>query len=893
MAALLVIVALGTALVLPLYLERRLIPDLAMGIDLSPDQVQVRRVGWWGADLGPMELSQGREPVLSVAAVQLDYTPINLLRGEVTGLTLSGLEVVVQVGTGGIRVAGQQVPFSPGTSGGNGATFRLDSLLPITLKRFSIVRSHLGIYWRGQHHLLPVEVDLQTERLKAGILEGAARIRLFGNPLVLKASIDQPANRARIEVGGAQMNLSSLACCLPPTLPMEVTGKMDLDTRASFGLQPLQLSRLSMTARFEDAHLATPHGRFHTMGPGSDGGRPLELTLGGDRLDDLRWGCAPFRVDGPLELAVNALHGRLAITGRSWSLTGALDTLLPEQKLAQGGQLEAAVPISWSLTAAQEAQESGTVRFGLKSRDSGPVTISRGDGHVSCEKQRVAISGHLRSGDLVADTGVRVEGIRFASPQVRIQIPELDIAAAAQIRTYDSDRGSSLWARAVLSDLNTTSGSGELLLPKISLDLTGRAGPQRPWAFSGAITAADGRIDEAAMGLKARGLSIDLPLAWPAATAVKAGRLDLTAIRWKDLQMGGLKGILRQRDGGLDLNLRHASTLVPGMDLFVKGRIAPAGSRVLAQIPPHELGAEIDLGRFGPAAAGILATGRIGAIAELSIDETGPKASGRLKLNQGRVRQETRGLLLEGIDLAIQMEDLLQLKSAPRQRLEVGRLVLGDLVAERLKVDLQLEDTHTLFIEKAGLDWCQGRINAAALRINRGAADYRLTLYCDRLNLAQLLRQMGAAEASGRGSVNGRVPVSWVNGRLAFDNGFLYSTPGQSGTIRLTGTQALLAGLPPGSPQHTQLDIATEALKDYSYRWAKLHLQSEGEILLLKLQLDGKPNRLLPFVYDQALGQFKRVAGTGQAEFKGIGIDLNFRSPLNKIIRYRELFNPK
>ena len=126
---------------------------------------------------------------------------------------------------------------------------------------------------------------------------------------------------------------------------------------------------------------------------------------------------------------------------------------------------------------------------------------------------------------------------------------------------------------------------------------------------------------------------------------------------------------------------------------------------------------------------------------------------------------------------------------------------------------------------------------------------------------------------------------------MSFDNGFLYSTPGQTGQIQLKGTQALLSGVPPGSPQHTQLDIATEALKDYTYQWAKLNVQSQNDLLLLKLQLDGKPNRLLPFAYDQQLGQFKRITGEGQAEFKGISIDLNFKSPLNEIIHYKEFLN--
>jgi hypothetical protein len=87
------------------------------------------------------------------------------------------------------------------------------------------------------------------------------------------------------------------------------------------------------------------------------------------------------------------------------------------------------------------------------------------------------------------------------------------------------------------------------------------------------------------------------------------------------------------------------------------------------------------------------------------------------------------------------------------------------------------------------------------------------------------------------------------------------------------------------------LDIATEALKDYTYKWARLYLESEDRDLLLKLQFDGKPNRLLPFAYDTGLGRFKRVSGEGEADFTGISIDLNFRSPLNEILRYRTIFN--
>ena len=95
--------------------------------------------------------------------------------------------------------------------------------------------------------------------------------------------------------------------------------------------------------------------------------------------------------------------------------------------------------------------------------------------------------------------------------------------------------------------------------------------------------------------------------------------------------------------------------------------------------------------------------------------------------------------------------------------------------------------------------------------------------------------------------------------------------------------------MPKGTPQYVQLDIASEALKDYTYNWAKVNLESQRDILKVSLKLDGKPNQLLPFSYDQQKGQFMRTQGRGQAEFKGIDIDLNFQSPLNQILHIKEM----
>jgi hypothetical protein len=196
----------------------------------------------------------------------------------------------------------------------------------------------------------------------------------------------------------------------------------------------------------------------------------------------------------------------------------------------------------------------------------------------------------------------------------------------------------------------------------------------------------------------------------------------------------------------------------------------------------------------------------------------------------------------------------------------------------------------SLFIEKVQFEWSDGHVDAYAIRISPGLEDYRLILYCDRLNLAHVLEQFGAATAAGQGTVNGRIPLQYSDGKLVFHDGFLFSTPGETGKIRLKDTEILTAGIPPGTPQYVQMELAREALKDYDVTWAKLNITSEGEDVLLRMQLDGKPANPLPFVYQKQLGGFARVEAGGKGSvFQGIRLDVNFRLPLNKMLQYKEI----
>jgi len=114
----------------------------------------------------------------------------------------------------------------------------------------------------------------------------------------------------------------------------------------------------------------------------------------------------------------------------------------------------------------------------------------------------------------------------------------------------------------------------------------------------------------------------------------------------------------------------------------------------------------------------------------------------------------------------------------------------------------------------------------------------------------------------------------------------LYSTPGEGGAIQVISASFGQADDMLANAQAAQIELAREALKDYTYKWVKLNLTTQGELLKARLQMDGKPAKPLPFIYDKKLGAFTRIEAGAGSRFQGIRLDVNFSLPLNKILHY-------
>ncbi|MBN1627511.1 MAG: YdbH domain-containing protein, partial [Deltaproteobacteria bacterium] len=445
-----------------------------------------------------------------------------------------------------------------------------------------------------------------------------------------------------------------------------------------------------------------------------------------------------------------------------------------------------------------------------------------------------------------------------------------------------------------VSDIGINSGPISANATKMDIKGTMARDPKGNLSVTGDLSFSGAGISVQGQGTKVGGISGDVPFQWPFNADGRPGNIKVGSIRLKDLELGEIETAILQENNGFIFNGKYTSRLLPDLVMELSGTAGFAGedkgALINISLPDYRVPPDTDLKIINPGLNNIFFEGLVTLTAGISFSEAGPRGKMRMGIKEAQIKAAGNELVLDGISGELNFTDIFSLRSAPKQSLKVSKISFRDLKADNLMTDFQIESKESIFIEQCRFNWCQGHVNIQSFRFFPGINDYGITLNCDRLNLADIMEQFGVAKATGTGAVNGSIPITLSKGQFTFGDGFLYSTPGDGGNIHVSATEALTAGLPTDSDQYMQMQIAREALKDFEYDWAKLSLSTEDADMVMKLQFDGKPANALPFVYNKDIGKFiKLETGARGSVFQGISLDINFRVPLNEILKYNNI----
>lgn len=375
-------------------------------------------------------------------------------------------------------------------------------------------------------------------------------------------------------------------------------------------------------------------------------------------------------------------------------------------------------------------------------------------------------------------------------------------------------------------------------------------------------------------------ISLQLPFQYPALSKGRAGDLRVEKILYQGINSGKLKATLSPSVKGVAFTTLFTTPFIPGLKFTCDGS-APMTADISAQcrIPKTQFDSST-FPSFMPLPDELFLSGELAANGEFSI--ANQVTAGKLTVNLSNGTLTHGENVLSDINFGVVFPHLPLLQSSSSQLCTIGSLNLGKVKLSDAKIRFRIEDNQAIFLEKTRLSWCGGKVETGGFTLSKDMKELETTLYCDRLGFTELLGQFGIDKAEGQGSLNGRLPILINSKGLVFDDGFLFSTPGNSGIVRFNDTRQLRQGIP-DIDKSAYLDYSMKALENFSYNWTKLSFNSLEDDLLIKMQLDGKPAEPLPFGYKK--GQIV-PSNTGPGLQHPIRLDVNFRLPLQDLFQY-------
>jgi len=428
--------------------------------------------------------------------------------------------------------------------------------------------------------------------------------------------------------------------------------------------------------------------------------------------------------------------------------------------------------------------------------------------------------------------------------------------------------GTNTTVQALVHTLVRGSGQPDALTGTITADTEGFAGSELPFQL--------GRVQ------------LQMPFGWPIPRGGCTGQLSAEKAAFGDLVMGPLDLECVINDSQLSVYGLCAVGASKAATAHIDGSLLDLGAKGIAagweiNLPLGSNGVPLQLRKLLPTAPkGDIEGTLTGTFT--SCDVSSPMLGVRLDARE--IRLPDQSLSLTGLKAASGFDPATATASERHQRLTIEEVRLGSLTLRGVEALYDVEADGSVFLESARAQCSGGAVEVHALRIVPGAETFEVVLRGDRLRIRELFAQLGLPAASGDGALSGRVPVRLEKGRPRFENGFLFTTPGRPGVISFGDTDAIAGALAQGAGQNAQVALVGAALKAFSYEWITVTVNSEDDILMLVMTISGRPERNIPFRYENKSGTYVVTSGSETGSRPPMVVNLNFRIPLDEVMKY-------
>ncbi len=174
---------------------------------------------------------------------------------------------------------------------------------------------------------------------------------------------------------------------------------------------------------------------------------------------------------------------------------------------------------------------------------------------------------------------------------------------------------------------------------------------------------------------------------------------------------------------------------------------------------------------------------------------------------------------------------------------------------------------RSYLVTEAGADCCGGELRLYSLFLDPEKLSAGATVFADGVDAGEVLSHVSGFHGQASGRLHGKLPFSLRNGReLHLKNAYLYSTPGETGKVRIEDSRPILDNLAMGGVSEDVRDNLSKALADLDYNILKVQLTrgNDGDDSSLAIKLEG--------------------SATHRETTVPVNIDVTFRGDLDQLV---------
>ena len=896
---------------LPKIVQSWLLPEIRQKAELSGLSFSIRKLDLFGIDVSDFKVNEDLEQGLQVDSVKIDFSPKTLIKKQIKSLSINGINLFCEYKNGQFAIPGifplpQKTASQMGEKSQEASDSRsagenpLQAVQHYGVEFLKMANVNLFMDYEGHPIQIPLEATIRIPKDTADVLFCDVKIRPYGQTILVSANVNLAQNILTYDLNAKDMVLESFAALFPLVPDLAVSGHADVSANGELNLATLESKNTVI-----DANLTGFNLKAKEMGVTNTGDRnsrtPVHIHISG--MDNKQW---QINISGltvvkslPTPISVDMENFGVAISLLENRIKAGGQLGLVFDDVASGLNLKKQGNTTFRLDTAFEGNfnQNGQWQFNLynaqpPAKTKTPWEMLAGEFKVQTQRPEIKISGKGESVSGKIEGTASLSGLKVNREGLKIEIPWIRLEGTSLL--HEGRMG--LKMETVLSNISLNTALYSVKLPQIFIKGTTENLLSEDIRLSGRVSASKATASLSESKIEATGIDLSLPLAWPCDKPYKAGEFAIGSIRWDKIQIGDIRCQVRQKGMGVAFDGRHQNKMIRDLIVNFSGQGGLENGQFVSaaklETVPYDIGNPMDLGKIYPKASGTTVQGNLALSGNFFYDANIPGCTLTASFKNGSISQADRKITMAGIQTQINFPDVFQFKTAPKQAFSFDSVELANIKFENGHIEFQLESKDSFFIEKTMFNWCGGHVETQALRILPEKDEYDVVLYCDRLNLARILIQFGAADAEGEGTVSGRIPLRYTNGRWIFNDGFLYSSPGVGSRIKIQETEKWASAIPENTPQFDQIQLAQAAMKDYTYNWAKVGFHTEGEDLLLKLNFNGQPTNPIPFTFQKELGRFVKITAQDTHGMRPeVFLDLNFRLPLDEVLHYREFLD--